>query len=298
MPEIIVAVVFTAVAIMAWQHLRYRQIRRDSAQDRQRLWHSNEAFHVIVFFKLRNGEKLVETGRRFLQLIQTNSKSKLVYAGQAAFTVNSQQLGNYDWDGVLMFEYPSRSDYQKNLADGQFHRAREYFADSYVHGMRRNRHENIVIPQFLLRLRIRDIVSGRWRIQPLQVSPLFATFPEFETWRTREARLRAVNEINRHGLVVYSLVKRGNREQQADNEVFGRKIASRMAALGHGPLHVGRPVALEDFARFDQVFVIQYPSAAYYADLLASQFFQSITGKKQMADTLAVFTIPITDRLQ
>lgn len=297
MLEIIVAVLLVALVCMAWQHLRYLRIRRNSAQDRQRLLHSADVFHVIIFFRLKNGDKVVDTVRRFEQQIVATSKARLVYAGQAAFTVNSHQLGKRDWDGVLMFEYPSRSDYQIHFGAGYTPDVRQYFADSYVHGMRRNRKKSLAIPQILLRLRIRDMLFGRWRIEPLQASPMFATFPEFEIWRSRAARLRALHAINGHGLVVYSMVKRGNRTQQSEHSVFGRMMASRMAALHHGPLHMGRPVALEDLARFDQVFVIHYPSAAYYADLIASQFFQAITGKKQLADTLAVFTIPITDRL-
>jgi len=297
MLETFVLVVFLVVAAMAWQHQRYLRIRRDSAQDRQQVFHSTDAFHVIVFFKLGNADKVIDTVRRFAEQILANSKARLIYAGEAAFTVGSKQLGNSDWDGLLLFEYPSRTDYQESIADGHFHEARQYFADSYVHGMRRNRQKNLGVPQFLLRLRIRDLVSGRSRVEPLQVSPVFATFPEYATWRTREARLRAVNAINRQGLVVYSLVKRGNPEQQVNHALFGRQMASRMAVLGHGPLHMGRAVALEDFARFDQVLVIHYPSANYFAELLSSQFFAGVIGQNLLGDSMTVFTIPITDRL-
>jgi hypothetical protein len=292
-----VLVVFLVVAVMAWQHLRYLRIRRDSAQDRQHVFHSSYAFHVIVFFKLGNADKVVDTARLFAAHILCTSKARLIYAGQTACTVYAKQLGNSDWDGVLMFEYPSRTDYQETIADGHFPEARHYFVDSYVHGMRRNRQTNVGVPQFLLRLRIRDFLSGRWHVEPLQKSPIFATFPEYATWRTREARLRAVNAINRQGLVVYSLVKRGKPEQQANHALFSRQMASRMAALGHGPLHMGRAVALEDIARFDQVLVIQYPSANYFAELLTSQYFAGVIGENLLGDSLSVFTIPITDRL-
>lgn len=297
MLEAFILVVFLVLAAMAWQHLRYLRIRRDSAQDRQGLWHSNQAFHVIVFFKLGSGDKVVDTVRRFVQHILANSKARLIYAGEAAFTISSNQLGNCDWDGVLMFEYPSRTEYLESIADNRFGEARQYLSDSYVHGMRRDRQRNLAVPQFLLRLRLKDILCGNWRIEPLRLSPVFATFPEYAPWRAREARLRAVNAINRQGLVVYSLVKRGKPGQRIGITVFARKMASRMAALGHGPVHIGRPVRLENLARFDQVFATHYPSADYLADLLSSQFFNSFTGREQLGDYLSVFTIPITDRL-
>jgi len=297
MLETILLVVILMVTAMTWQHLRYLRIRRHSAQDRQQVFHSADVFHVIVFFKLGNADRVIDTSKRFAKQILANSKARLIYAGQAAFTVSVKQLRNSDWDGLLMFEYPSRMDYQESITNGHFHEARQYFADSYVHSMRRNRQKNLGVPQFLLRLRIRDIVSGKWRVEPLQISPVFTTFPEYATWRTREARLRAVNAINSQGLVVYSLVKRGNPEQQANHALFGRQMASRMAALGRGPLHMGRAVALEDFARFDQVLVIHYPSANYFAELLSSQFFAGASGKNLLGDSMTVFTVPITDRL-
>jgi len=297
MLELIVAVLLLVLLVMTLQHLRYLRIRRASAEDQQRLLHSAQTFHVIVYFRVKSGDKIVDTVRRFQQCILSTHKVRLVYAGQAGFTVHSKQMARRDWDGLLMLEYPSRSDYQALLASGTIHDARQFFADSYVHAMRRNRQRNLAVPQRLLRLRLRDILCGRWRTEPLQDAPMFSTFPEYELWRTRAARLRALHAINRHSLVVFSLLKRGNRAQQAEYADLARELASRMAALGHGPLHMGRPVALEDVARFDQVFVIQYPSAGYYADLLASQFFQRITNEKLLADTFSVFTVPITDRL-
>jgi hypothetical protein len=297
MLEVILAVLLLVLLVMTLQHLRYLRIRRETAQDRQRLLHSAEAFHVIVYFRVKSGDKVVDSVRRFQQRVLCAHKVRLIYAGQAGFTVHSKQMARRDWDGVLMLEYPSRSEYQGQIAAGDLHEARQFFADSYVHAMRRNRLRNFFIPQLLLRRRLREILRGKWRTEPLQDAPMFATFPEYEIWRTRAARLRALHAINNDSLVVYSLLKRGNRAQQAAYADLAREMTTRMAALGYGPLHMGRAVALEDVARFDQVFVVQYPSAGYYAELLASQFFQRMTGENLLADTLAVFTVPITDRL-
>ena len=138
---------------------------------------------------------------------------------------------------------------------------------------------------------------GHWRVEPFQTSTAFQTFPEHQVWRNRQARLWALNKVNGEGLVIYNLYKRGSSQQRAAYAAYGRQMSVRMAALGHGPLHIGRSVALEGRARFDQVVVIQYPGAGYYADLLSNQFYQSIVGKRQLSDSLSVVTIPITDRL-
>jgi hypothetical protein len=283
---------------MIWQHRRYQYIRRYLAQDLQRPLHSGEAFHVIVFFKLKPGDKVVETAGRFAQQILSSSRARLVYAGQAAFTVNALHLDNREWDGVLLFEFPNRTDYEQSRVDARAVLARRLFADSYLHGMRRNRSASMLLPQWLLRHRVKDLLTGRWRIEPLQNTLAFETAPEFQIWRGRVSRLRALHEVNREGLVMFNLVKYGPAGHQDIAEIYGDKLLSRMAVFHHGPLHMGRSVALEEFARFDRVYIAYYPSARYFADLIASQYFHNIAGSKLMGDSLRVATAPITARLQ
>jgi hypothetical protein len=294
----ILFLILTLVGIaMIWQHRRYQYIRQDLAQDLQRPLHPGEAFHVIVFFKLKPGDKVVETARRFAHQLQSSSEARLVYAGQAAFTVNALHLDNREWDGVLLFEFPSRNDYEQSRVDARTVLARRLFADSYLHGMRRNRTASLFVPQWLLRHRMKDLLLGRWRIEPLQNTLAFETAPEFQLWRNRVSRLRALHEINRDGLVMFNLIKYGADGHQDIAEIYGDRLLSRMAVFRHGPLHMGRSVALEEFARFDRVYIAYYPSARYFADLIASQYFHNIAGSKLMGDSFRVATAPITARL-
>jgi hypothetical protein len=297
MLEILLVILTLIGIVMIWQHRRYQHIRYDLAQDLQRPLHSGEAFHVMVFFKLKPGDKVVETTRHFKQQILSCSCARLIYAGQAAFTVNALHLDNREWDGVLLFEFPSRADYEQSRIDPRTILARRVFAHSYLHGMRRNRRDSLLMPQWLLRRRMQDLLTGRWRIEPLQSSLAFETAPEFQLWRNRVSRLSALHEINRDGCVIFNLVKYGTAGHQDLAEIYGGKLLSRMAALHHGPLHMGRSVALEEFARFDRVYIAYYPSARYFADLIASQYFHNIAGSKLMGDSFRVATAPITARL-
>lgn len=297
MLEIFIIFLAAIAAIAAWQQFRYQRIRRESAQDTQRLLQSGDVFHVIVFFKLHSGDKVVDTTRRFTGKLQSAGAARLIYAGQAAFTVNSQQLGQRDWDGVLLIEYPSRHDFEACRAAPVFGEARLLFADSYIHGMRRNRSVSASFPQLLLRRRLKDLLLGRWRVEPLQASQEFATSANYEIWRSRVSRLRALHEINRHGLVMYNLIKFSAPGYEGALDIYGSEMLSRMAALDHGPLHVGRSVALEGFARFDRVYIVYYPSARYLADLLSSQYFRGIVGINTLGDMIRLPTVPITDRL-
>lgn len=297
MLDIILISLLSVLAVMTWQHVRYLRIRRNLAQDRQRPLHPVETFHVIVLFKLKSGDKVVETARRFMQQLSFGSP-QLIYAGQAAFTVNAVHVGNRDWDGVLLIEFPSRPHYEMCRVDPRTVLARQVFSDSYLHGMRRNRRLSLMFPQLLLRCRLRDILRGRWRAEPLQRSLLFETAPEFQLWRSRVDRLLSMHQINREGMVVFNLIKYDSAGYQDAEQIYGSKLLSRMAALRYGPLHIGRSVALEELARFDQIYIVYYPSARYFADLLASQYFPNIAGSKLMGDSFRVITAPITAQLE
>jgi len=297
MLDIVLIVLATIVVAAAWQHYRFLRIRRDCAQDRQWLLHTSDVFHVIVFFKLRNADKVVDTTARFAQHALSGGKARLIYAGQSAFSVHSQQLGQREWDGVMLIEYPTRTIFEECRAAPGFNEARMLFADSYLHGMRRNRRMSASFPLLLLRRRLKDLLLGRWRLAPLQVSPEFEASPDTNVWRVRVSRLNALHEINRQGLVVYNLIKFSPSGFDDVVESYGSDLLSRMAALAHGPLHVGRSVALEEFARFDRVYIVYYPSARYFAELLTSQYFHSIVGIDRLGDMVRVPTAPITQRL-
>lgn len=295
--ELIALILGGSLCVVVWQELRYRRNRLARAQDYQRRFHPGSAFHVIVFFKLGSGDKLVPTVRRFVELVTAASDARLIYAGQAAFTVHSRQMASQDWDGVLLLEYPSREDYQLCCDDYRTTAARGLFADSYYHAMRRNRRVSAAIPRSLLALRLRDILRGKWRVEPFRPSPEFKTFPEFQGWRSRVDRLMALHEVNRTGLVVFNLVKFPSPGGQDTVEAVSAGLLSRMAALGYGPLHIGRPVALEKLARFDRVFVIFYPSARYFAEMLSSQYYAAMTGLRLPGDAIRLPTVPVTAQI-
>jgi len=72
---------------------------------------------------------------------------------------------------------------------------------------------------------------------------------------------------------------------------------TRMAALAHGPMHLGSAVPVEGDAQFDDVVIVYYPGVDYFSHLVRSRFFQGIIGDKQLGDTLVVLTVPILSRL-
>ena len=89
----------------------------------------------------------------------------------------------------------------------------------------------------------------------------------------RVADLLRLRSLNDEALVVFNLIKPGTAEQRAADATYGRKMMTRMARLGHGPMHIGEAVTIEGDASFEQAVVVYYPGAGYFAELLGSQFF-------------------------
>ncbi len=298
-------------AVMAWQHLRYLKARREIVQDTQPLLYSSSTFHVLTFLDLddaslqpegREGPEvageLIPRTRDLVRAI-TSAGGQLVYAGQAAFTRSSEQIGPRDWDAALLVQYPSRDAYDTAARSDGVRDALGAFSRSYSHGMQRSAPANLLLPQALLGLRIVDIVQGNWNLEELTPIAL-PEGPEAAAGRAQLAAivagLKRLEPVNGEALVVFNLIRPGNAAQEAANQSYGLKMIKRMAAGGHGPMHVGKAVTLEGDADFDQAIIVYYPGPGYFAKLLQSRFFQGIIGDKQLSDTQAVPTVPI--RLQ
>ena len=164
--------------------------------------------------------------------------------------------------------------------------------------MKRNPLLNLAVPQFLLGVRLMDMAKGNFSPAPLEPLPPPAEAPaEYEAVLERVATLRGLAAVNPEAIVIFNLIKPGDSAQQAANSSYGSKMLTRMAALAHGPMHIGKAVTLEGDVAFNDVVIVYYPGPEYFADLMGSSFFLGIVGDKQLGDTLVVPTAPILSRL-
>ena len=62
-------------------------------------------------------------------------------------------------------------------------------------------------------------------------------------------------------------------------------MMSMLSEVGHGPIHVGRAVSLEDDVDFDQVVIVSYPGIRYFVEMAQSRFYTGIFGGKQLGMT-------------
>ena len=293
---ILVIVLLVVLSTIAWQHLRYLDARRNNLQDQQPMLYANDAFHAITFFAVKSGESVIDAARTFVDFLEQSGVAKVIYVGQAAFSsgttsVGAAPVGAATWSGVVMMQYPSRSDFEALRQQESYGEELGRFARTYTHGMRRPQWTNILLHQGLLIMAIRDWLSGH-RLAPLE--PMPDEMPGNGRGVSQVAtRLRAMSEINDEALVVVNLQRPGTPEQQANDRKYTSKMIARMARGGHGPMHVGEAVTLEGDADFDRVAIVYYPGATYFANLISSGFFQGIIGDKQLGANLAVPTVPI-----
>ena len=292
--EIAALIALAGLVLVAWQYQRHLRARRHCAEDDQPLLCRPRAFHLLVYFRVPDGERVVETARQFWQRVRGAGPVRLVYAGQAVFTAGSGQLPHNEWSGLVVLQYPSRAALEAPAVQSQLSRARELFANSYLHGMHRNTGLGLLMPLALLGIRSVDLLHGRWRWPPMEKLPAFDTFPRYDDWRQRITRLRAAQTINPGGLVAWYLVRKRNPRELPGDREHSSEMLSRMAALGYGPLHIGRSQALEGDAQFDHVFAVHYPSAAYFAELVSSGFYQHILYEQYRLDSVSVPTVPVT----
>ncbi|MCH2173582.1 hypothetical protein MK489_22635 [Myxococcota bacterium] len=296
--RIIAAVLALVLFVMLWQHLRYLHARRNAVEDRQPILHSPSNFHVITYLEIGEGSDLITELSRLRREIENTGSAHVVYAGQAAFTLASSQLGPQTWDAVIFIRYPSRESYDAQAKSAGHREALAAFSQTYSYGMRRNPLVNALIPQLLLAVRIFDIARGNWKVEDLAPIPAPNDPQQARLLESRIGNLLKLRSVNDDAILIFNLALPGNEEQRTANSSYDLKMLTRMAALAHGPMHVGQAVALDGNARFEQAILVYYPGVSYFADLVGSRFYQGIMGDKQLGDTLVVPTVPILSKLE
>ncbi|MFK7976454.1 MAG: hypothetical protein AB8C02_09980 [Halioglobus sp.] len=290
------ATVFLLLSVLVVVYLLHMRKRSLYAQDHQPALGFRQSFHVCILFKVHSGQKTLESARGFTHQILSGGDIRLIYAGQVAFSIDSDQLGPARWDGILMFELPSRERFNAAYSE-RFRRSRNLFSASYLSGMQRSRARSFAVPYIQLRRLLADFFWNRTAHSPLVHLPELKALPRYDNVRGYARRLAAAYEINSEALVVYNLGKRPPLASGKDYTDDVKPLMVRLAALGLGALHIGRFARIEHNAVFDSVHVVQYPDAKSFSELLQSQFYSTIAESPAFADRLLVASVPVTHRL-
>jgi hypothetical protein len=295
---LVLASVAALVVAMGWQHFRYLHWRRAAAQDHQPLLHSSSAFHVISYLRLEPGGDLVESLAKARETLEGAGGSQWIYAGKVVLMgLRSSQLGEAQWDAIVLSQYDSREAYDEVARSNAHHQAFAHFDATYHHGMQRPPVLNLALPMVLLGVRAVDLLKAVPVIDPYdRASDEDLAGRGLAREQDRPA-IEAARAYNENAVVVFNLMLSGGEAEREANRAYGRKMVGLFAANGHGPSHMGKSVTLEGDAEFETVGVVYYPGLDYFLSLMRSKFYNGIVGGKQLGDTQAIPTVPILDRL-
>jgi hypothetical protein len=290
----LLAFFLVAGTAMLWQHWRYLRARRNLVQDRQATFQPPGAFHVLTFLSTAPRADVIEE-LRALKRATEGSEATWIYAGKTALNaLASAQIGDKSWSAVVLLQYPSRAAYDRHSGSEPMRTALGRFEEVYRHGFERHGLVSALIPQALLALRTGQLLRGRPSHFPFVRSAAVEEFPQADEYARQ---ILGERELGANAVVIVNLLKHGSAEQRAANRGYSLSMLGAMAEGGYGPMHIGRAIRIEGDEEFDDVAIVYYPGVEFFADMMRSEYFQGISGDKQLGDTQAVVTVPILDRI-
>ncbi len=165
--------------------------------------------------------------------------------------------------------------------------------------MQRKARQNFVVSLYMLQRRIRHFLSRKPATYPFE--PVAVPAEQLRQVTAQRALLDktvAENEaFSEDALVIINFQELGDASQKSANSKYGNSMMSMLSEVGHGPVHMGQAVSLEDDVNFDQVVIVYYPGIKYFAEMVRSKFYTSIFGGKQLGDDLSSPTVPILQHL-
>lgn len=292
-----ILVLVVVLGLMTHQHMSYMDSRLNAVQDYQDAFHG-DVFHVLTFVRAMEDQDFMVPLEGLVRAAD-QTEANLIYAGQVIHTgLRSQQIddtfgASAEWQAILLQQFDSQEAYQAYAARPEIKTASELFAVTYTHGFERSAALNVLLHQMFLAQRIWRQVTFTPDVLPFQPS----TAADRQIPTASEALLAHANDLGRDAILIVNLARNGSPEQQAANASYASEMLGLMADLRYGPMHIGSTVSLEHDHDFDQAMLVYYPGTRFFNDLSSSTWFQGIIGDKQLADTQACITVPITNLL-
>jgi hypothetical protein len=268
--------------------------------DRQDLFHSSDAFHVVSALKLKPGQELLEGVGRYVRGVEQQG-AEVIYTGKVAFPRprKSQQMPDLEWEAFVVSQYATRDAWETAAVSEHYMGLKCEFTRVWSLGMARKATLNLVVSLAMLQKRIRHFFSrapATYPFEPVEVPA--DRRRQVDTQRIFLEQVAAENEaFSEDALVIINFQKFGSASETRENSKYGDSMMSMLAEVGHGPVHLGRAVTLEDDVDFDQVAIVSYPGIKYFVEMVQSQFYTGIFGGKQLGDDLSSPTVPILQHL-
>lgn len=298
--QFVIPILWMALALIVGavlrQHFKYLRLRRHRVEDRQPLLYPARTFHAVMFLRVEEGRSVIDEVSRLRDVLEKKGGALVVYAGQAGMNmVASSQVSN-DWDAIVLGQYSSREVFDRFRDSPDCGEAMARFAETYTHGVIRGSALNLVLPIGLLVIRLGDLLRRRPSMLPY-VPVGDDAMPDLRRMMKRVERLDQFRDLKDDAVVIFNLIKPGNKNQRKADRSYTQQMISGMAEGSYGPMHIGRAVSVEGDARFNTFAVVYYPGIDHVQAMIGSTFMNRIGGGKQLGDSLAVATIPILSRL-
>ena len=290
-------ILIVVLGLMIIQHKHYMDARLNAVQDYQEAFH-DDLFHVLTFVRAGEDQDFMVPLANLVQTAQ-DTEGTLIYAGQVIhMALRSQQITetfgpSVDWHAILVQQFEDQDAYRSYLNRTEITDALAQFDVTYTHGFKRSAIQNVLLHQMLLVLKIWRQVTFSPDILPFQPSPDLEGMSSDESLALKQQ----AKELGKDALLVVNLAREGTAEEQAANESYSFEMLGLMADVGYGPMHMATTVSLEHDHQFDSAMLVYYPGVEYFSALSGSTWFQGIRGDKQLADTQACMTVPITNIL-
>ena len=292
---ILLVILLIVAGLMVNQHHHYMDARLHAVQDYQSAFHG-DVFHVLTFIRTTEAEDLLPELRELVAAAE-QTEGKLIYAGQVIHMgLKSQQItdtfgADAQWQAILLQQFDSQDAYQSYLQRPEIQQATAQFELTYTHGFERSAALNVLLHQLFLAQRIWRQVTFTPDILPFQPSSL----ADRQIPTAAGPLLLHAEGLGKEAILIVNLARNGSAAEQAANADYASAMLGLMADLRYGPMHLGSTVSLEHDHQFDQAMLVYYPGSQFFHDLSSSTWFQGIIGDKQLADTQACITVPITN---
>ena len=290
-------VLVIVLGLMISQHKHYMDARLNAVQDYQEAFHG-DVFHVLTFVRAGENQAFMEPLANLVQVAQ-DTEGTLIYAGQVIqMALKSQQISetfgeSLDWQAILVQQFDDQDAYRTYLERPTITDALAQFEVTYTHGFERPATLNVLLPQMLLARKLWRQLTFSPDILPFQPSPDL----DRESQDASLAVQQQAKKLGKDAILIVNLIRQGSADEQAANAAYSAAMLDLMADVGYGPLHMATTVSLEHDHQFDDAMLVYYPGSEYFSKMYASTWFQGIRGDKQLADTQACMTVPITNLL-
>ena len=149
-----------AVLVVGMHLWNQWQLRRGVLFDRQDLFHSSDAFHVVSALKLKPGQELLEGVGRYVKGVEQHG-AEVIYAGKVAFPKprKSRQMPDLEWEAFVVSQYATRDAWETAALSEHYMGLKSEFTRVWSLGMARKATQNLVVSLATSRLEIRKSLN-------------------------------------------------------------------------------------------------------------------------------------------